>query len=738
MSPFRRPASPLALEIYSPPADDVDSDGVLGSDDELDENALASRRKRIENLADAYLQGTPPFILSASLRGPFEKGWANPWRKERRRKPSRIEVEEPAGPMVKETDPRHRRHFYGSREQSEACSEDDGRTNTNQKRAHRSEDRQGRVQASRATPKRTAPWVKDAQLDSQLRDASITKPTNDNWLKRDRGHPGFREFDSPTSPTTKASARLLDSRNRKSQPFSARPQSSLRLQSPASITEPQSPAKAASSLVATGWPKNTRRSEPIVDRNPLHSARTSPSKQLSVPPPSAHRVASRRLSPEASFCVVSSSSQLPKFEYRRRKKRSLGEERRPMSPHKEMELEIPIRTQSDNSQDIDQTDQQEPVLLKPMSPRKPMRPSSLHNHAQDDQNPRRTFISTAASITDNHSGLRTDQGQAESRTTHGTTSKHLPSAQPVPPFPTMTDYAPSLHSMALPSNDSEHNECGAGPDPHLSTQAAFLHAQRSFQDDLASQDEDSEDHEAPTTSAGRRGRSVSRSANSRNITPFHRLNGPQPGQNDASSRVAGAVMPSTQYLVESVTPFTFSIDRKRHTHFRSRSGTKSSSKKPKIIGSEKPSPNSNYSSPELAEVDWRKSYDSPSRILSSTQKQSPSSSRRIPRSRSPGLKSENKDLSAERRQPPEHETVKFHEPGPESSQVVVTGSTATVGQDGQRDIAGESFNLSQAIADAGSWLQESFDLNRDLRQSTNHADMSSGSVRRSDLHLDTH
>ena len=743
MPPFHRPASPLALETYSPSADDIDSDGILGSDDELDDDARAARRQRIEKLAGAYLQGTPLFILSASLRGPFEEGWVNPWRKKREQRHLHNEVEESAGPMVQETDPRHRRHFHESREQSEARSEDNGQTSTNQKNVHRFRDRKGYAQASRGTPKRTAAWVKDAQLNSQLRDTSVAKPTDDKWLKRDRRRTGFREFDPPTSPTTSVSARLLDTRNQKPQPSSARPRSSLRLQSPASATKLQSTAKTASSPVAIDRSKSTRRSESIVHRNPTHNARISSSKHLSVPPPGAHRVASRRPSAENSFCVVSSSSQLPKFEYRRRRKHSL-EDRRSVSPHQEMQHEIPIRSQSDNSQGIDQADQPEPESTNSTSPEKPMKPSGLHDHARDDQHPQHTFVPTAASATDSRSGLRTDQNQTESRTTHGTTSENLPSAQPVPPFPTMTDYIPSLHSTALPTKHTEHGEDDASPDPYLSTQAAFLNAQRSFQDDLASPDEDSQGHESSATSADKRGPSFHISANVHNITPFNRLNEPQAGQHDSPSRVVGAAMPSTQYLVEAVTPFTFSTDKKRHAHFGSASGTKSSSKKPKMIGSEKSSPSSNCSWPEPAEADWRKSYDSPSRILSSTKKQSPSKSQsppsphRIPWSQSPGYRAENRDLSAERRQSPQHGTVDSHRPKQEGSQTVVTESTAAMGQDGQGGIAGESFSLSQAIADAGSWLQESSDLNKDIHQSPSHAGVSSGSARRSGLHLDTH
>jgi hypothetical protein len=43
--------------------------------------------------------------------------------------------------------------------------------------------------------------------------------------------------------------------------------------------------------------------------------------------------------------------------------------------------------------------------------------------------------------------------------------------------------------------------------------------------------------------------------------------------------------------------------------------------------------------------------------------------------------------------------------------MTLTGTTPPTAQEGQ---GAESFNLSQAIAEAGSWLQQSFDINKDI------------------------
>ncbi|KAI1189514.1 hypothetical protein F5B17DRAFT_390838 [Nemania serpens] len=53
----------------------------LGSDDGTDEATRVAKRLRYEEHGRRYLQGRPPHILSASLRGPFDtaSGWQNPW-----------------------------------------------------------------------------------------------------------------------------------------------------------------------------------------------------------------------------------------------------------------------------------------------------------------------------------------------------------------------------------------------------------------------------------------------------------------------------------------------------------------------------------------------------------------------------------------------------------------------------------------------------------------------------------
>ena len=77
MSYLRQP-SPLSFEPLSPsPSDIVESN----SECETDSDSRKAKRRRVEDLGRQYLAGRPLFIQSASLKGPFDNGWVNPWKK---------------------------------------------------------------------------------------------------------------------------------------------------------------------------------------------------------------------------------------------------------------------------------------------------------------------------------------------------------------------------------------------------------------------------------------------------------------------------------------------------------------------------------------------------------------------------------------------------------------------------------------------------------------------------------
>ncbi|KAL5116537.1 hypothetical protein ACEQ8H_005533 [Pleosporales sp. CAS-2024a] len=51
-----------------------------------DEDEQVAKRQRVQRIAAQYLRGRLPVILTASLRGPFDARWKNPWAKPRRTK----------------------------------------------------------------------------------------------------------------------------------------------------------------------------------------------------------------------------------------------------------------------------------------------------------------------------------------------------------------------------------------------------------------------------------------------------------------------------------------------------------------------------------------------------------------------------------------------------------------------------------------------------------------------------
>ncbi|KKZ60744.1 hypothetical protein EMCG_04592 [[Emmonsia] crescens] len=79
---FKRHTSPLRFEPLSPLPSELLSE-FSDSDDGLDEAARAAKRRKIETLGQNYLEGKPLFILSASLKGPLDYGWVNPWERKK-------------------------------------------------------------------------------------------------------------------------------------------------------------------------------------------------------------------------------------------------------------------------------------------------------------------------------------------------------------------------------------------------------------------------------------------------------------------------------------------------------------------------------------------------------------------------------------------------------------------------------------------------------------------------------
>ncbi|KAJ9650275.1 hypothetical protein H2198_010410, partial [Neophaeococcomyces mojaviensis] len=161
-----------------------DGDGVV---EELAKQRAAKRR-RIEAHAQAYLRGDGLFILSASLKGPFDESWRNPWSDARRKRKRGTEA---TSKVTKK--------------------------------------------ASTATgPKNTGNWPKQIEEPATITPNRFSTPSDnpfnrplvpsdppksnekvENWLRRNSALPQQNNFTAPLSPTPKAkSSPILFARSR--------------------------------------------------------------------------------------------------------------------------------------------------------------------------------------------------------------------------------------------------------------------------------------------------------------------------------------------------------------------------------------------------------------------------------------------------------------------------------------------------------------------------------------------
>lgn len=84
-----RATSPLS---YSPVKHSPDDVLCAGTSDEDTPEVRAKKKLQREALGREYLQGRPPLILCANLRGPLHDGWINPWKKAKRQKVNKSHI----------------------------------------------------------------------------------------------------------------------------------------------------------------------------------------------------------------------------------------------------------------------------------------------------------------------------------------------------------------------------------------------------------------------------------------------------------------------------------------------------------------------------------------------------------------------------------------------------------------------------------------------------------------------
>lgn len=169
-----------------------------GSDqeDDISVEERARKKRRIEEKGLEYLLGTAPFIFTATLRGPFDKGWRNPWAKRKdghevgHRDVTQDEVklssEEP--PSVLPPPPPNVEHVPDG----DDAPQDDGAPHITARRSPKDD----RNKSHELVP--LLPTPRQPSRSSPIR--------HSDWLKRDDGRRTIANKRQSLSPTTRLNA----------------------------------------------------------------------------------------------------------------------------------------------------------------------------------------------------------------------------------------------------------------------------------------------------------------------------------------------------------------------------------------------------------------------------------------------------------------------------------------------------------------------------------------------------
>lgn len=652
--PTRRQIPRLNLEEAS--TIDYEDCWLLGSDDELDEATRAVKRRRIETLGESYLQGQPLFIASASLRGPFDKGWVNPWRKHRRQHDSGITRAATVGSVDDTTefavpDTNDSRNYKGG--------------TLSRAKSIRSDIR-GYSSSPRTTPHRESGqskslWKRESSTSHTGRGPSADLQPAQAWLKRDKKAIDIQNYDPPKSPSSRyassgadGSIKLPKTTSRKTEPSLARAMKShqtdlrnVRRNKPVSGDSQEKHVQAVSDRTSSVLPGNeyqksvsdtgqretsvlSKTAEIEKSSDGLHaneddvSMRDDPAHQEADFPASA-----------SSVHIVPPSSRLPEFKYQLAKGRSREEiDNQPEHSYSRTENIIPP---------VDTTRDKEPPPFKAPPPK-----------SQQDQ----ASIPAQSTATLTYSEKPNDSL---------TESEKLPSAQIVPKPPGISNCFISLHSAEYRASGAAETAT-TSVDEELSTQAAFELAQKSFQDDLVTPQRSSQ-------SPSKTRKSVKSAV--RRITPFANVNN---NKSTFDIKIGLKSTPganhnmNTQAMIDAFTPFSDAITGEAGKETGVRSDVYLD-----VVRAQTPK-----------ETDLEISPHSQ------------------PRSKSPPH-----SPSFQAAQEPEEDSLP---PLP----LTLSGTTpATNQQDGQGYFfSQDAFDVSQVIKDAGSWLQRSFDINEDLKEVT--------------------
>ncbi|KAI9866868.1 MAG: hypothetical protein M1813_000810 [Trichoglossum hirsutum] len=265
---FPRPVSPVDTRPLSPTPSDVTAPD---SESEVNPENRAAKRRRIEQIAQQYLSGQPIFILSAGLRGPFDKNWSNPWGKRGKRADRHVVNETPGCAAASE---RKRRKKDTEQEKAETTtpdeSADNGTAKVSNEKALPGGD-WGKVGSNEQPPPEGGPAFgvgnKKAEQPTEplkgiLKQTKAT-PSTEKWLKqttmshepRNPG-PNYKgtstltlEGQMPPDPATAVVAALL-------------PQASNRLEATAA-TSVSTPIKAPAASMHTGFTPINNSNKPM-------------------------------------------------------------------------------------------------------------------------------------------------------------------------------------------------------------------------------------------------------------------------------------------------------------------------------------------------------------------------------------------------------------------------------------------------------------------------------------------
>ncbi|PGG98748.1 hypothetical protein AJ79_08768 [Helicocarpus griseus UAMH5409] len=753
---FRRYTPPLHFEPLSPRPSDILPD-FPDTEDKLDEAARVAKRRRIEKLGQDYLEGKQLFILSAGLKGPFNDGWVNPWKTNPKpgnpacqrgnvngrfgdTRPELVAIPESIPKRTKRyqkpparrqgsgfessLEPQPAQQHQVDKLQRKGGKEDRHRAGSDTSTHDRKRSSNNNCkQRLTSPPKPHSASARRSSIESDSFSHGQRRPSNtlskqqsvsakvnsvaerhrslshrasaDGWLRTDGRtlRPQAYEYEhlNPSSPTPSYRQRS----SRKSQQDRGNKRQRLdhlddRNRSPdrhwdsfTPFNGPQSESLLGNHEREFGPDKPSRKSAKSPEGRSRFFKPGKPASALSAHPngkekrymlfPDGKRVSALAQpgpTREASQSprVVPPSDHLPEFQYRRIKKPSEDSASNSNSEGKP-------RRQSQAKRDTPQQENTQKTNGEICHTSAPG-PSLEGTHDFHDH------ISTAA-------------------------SEIIPSAQIVPGQSRLPNPLLSLYSTNFSGGNTGAAGRGSqseGYDDQVSTQAAIAIAQKSLQDDLASPAKDTTS-KARIVSQGevnlpRRSPHTNSQDNavSSQVKPLNLFDTPdsQRAKNDHRWQD-----PSTQTMLNSMTPFDFSTV-KRTKPWRKSDG------------------------------DWKKSEEHmnlefpdeplPARLRIGTESISPkSTSARPSQARVPGLRQFPSNASTD---PP---------PAEESSEFTIlpfnlaASSNATGQQDGQGHGEPEdNFNLSQAIADAGTFLG-SWDFERMDAESNNNTDGNRGS-----------